>query len=247
MASYKRFADYYDRLMAEDFNYSKIADYIENLFIHYNINPQLIADLACGTGNITIPMAKRGYEMIGVDSSVQMLEVARKKAANEGQDILFLNQSITKLDLYGTCDAFLCMIDGINYILSCKSLLNMFARIKRCFLNPGGIFIFDISSFYKLSEVVGNNTFIHDGDDIFYTWENKYHQSMQLSEMYLNFFVKEKMGYRRFCERHLQRAYTKEEIIMALKKAGFADIDCYDELSFLKPKENSRRIIFAAR
>ena len=247
MASYKRFADYYDRLMAEDINYSRIADYIENLFIHYDINPVLIADLACGTGNITIPMAQRGYDMIGVDSSVQMLEVARKKAAEKGQDILFLNQSNTRLDLYGTCDAFLCMIDGINYILSPKALLNMFTRIKECFINPGGIFIFDISSFYKLSEVVGNNTFIHDGDDIFYTWENKFHKDKCISEMYLNFFVKEKKGYRRFCERHLQRAYTKEEIIGALKKAGFADIDCYDGLSFQKPEENSRRIIFAVR
>lgn len=245
--SYKHFADYYDRLMTEDINYSRIADYIENLFDRYDINPKLIADLACGTGNVTIPMSERGYEMIGVDNSIQMLEVARKKATEKNLDILFLNQDIAKLDLFGTCDAFLCMIDGVNYILQPKSLCNMFKRIKTCFLNPGGIFVFDISSFYKLSEFVGNNTFIHDGDDIFYAWENKYHPNMQISEMYLNFFVKEKKGYRRFCERHFQKAYKTEEIIKALKKAGFADVDCYDGLAFSKPKKDSKRVIFAAR
>lgn len=247
MSSYNQFAKYYDILMTEDIDYSRIADYIENLFIHYDLNPELVADLACGTGGITIPMAERGYEMIAVDKSVQMLDTAREKAYERKLDILFLNQNITKLDLYGTCDAFLCMIDGINYILSPKALLNMFTRIKRCFINPGGIFIFDISSYNKLSEKIGNNIFIHDGDDIFYSWENKFYKDKNLSDMYLNFFIKEKNGYRRFCERHLQRAYKKEEIINALKKAGFTDIDCYDNMSFSPPNEKSQRIVFAAK
>ena len=114
MGSYENFADLYDCLMKKDFDYEKIADYIENLFIELEISPELVCDLACGTGNITIPMAKRGYDMIGVDKSVRMLDIAKNKANDENLDILFLNQSITKLDLYGTCDAFLCMVDGIN-------------------------------------------------------------------------------------------------------------------------------------
>lgn len=247
MGSYNYFAKYYDKLMKEDISYDKIADFIENIFIQYNVNPLLIADLACGTGNITIPMAKRGYDMIAVDNSVQMLDIARKKAINENLDILFLNQSITKLDLYGTCDAFLSMIDGINYVLSPKALVNMFKKIKRCFINPNGLFIFDISSFYKLTEIVGNNTFIYDTEDIFYTWENKYYEDKSLVEMYLNFFVRNNMGYKRFCERHLQRAYTKKEIIFALKKAGFTDIKTYDGFSFDKDKSDSQRIVFVAR
>ena len=109
MSSYSEFATYYDRLMNEDINYNHIADFIENIFIQHNISPELVCDLACGTGNITIPMAKRGYEMIAVDKSFQMLDEARKKAANENLDILFLNQNISKLDLFGTCDAFLCI------------------------------------------------------------------------------------------------------------------------------------------
>lgn len=248
MNSYTNFAGYYDRLMTEDINYEQIADFIENIFTEYDIEPQLVADLACGTGNITIPMAKRGYEMIGVDKSVEMLEVARDKASGENQDILFLNQSITKLDLFGTCDAFLCMIDGVNYIINPKSLENMFKKISTCFINPNGVFIFDISSFYKLSKTISNNTFIHDGDDIFYSWENKYYNKKHLSEMYLNFFVKEgNKGYKRFCERHLQRAYTEDEIKKALKKAGFSDIKTYDGFNLKKPTAKSERITFACR
>ena len=247
MNSYKNFANYYDRLMREDVEYEKIADFIENIFTEYDIEPNLICDLACGTGNITIPMSKRGYEMIGIDKSVEMLEVARNKASSENCDILFLNQSITKLDLFGTCDAFLCMIDGVNYILNPHSFENMLNKINTCFINPDGLFIFDISSFNKLSKTIGNNTFIHDGDDIFYSWENKYYDNKHLIKMYLNFFVKDKKGYRRFCERHIQRAYTENEIKDALKRAGFTDIKTYDGFNFKKPTKNSQRITFVCR
>lgn len=247
MSSYSEFANYYDRLMHKDVDYNRIADFIENIFTYFDVYPELVCDLACGTGNVTLPMAKRGYEMIGVDNSVSMLNIARKKAADENQNILFLNQSITRLDLYGTCDAFLCMIDGINYVLSPQLLADAFSRIKRCFLNPGGVLIFDISSYYKLSKTVGTNTFIHDGDDIFYAWENKFYEKKKLSEMYLNFFVKGKSGYKRFCEHQLQRAYSDGEIKKALKKAGFTDIEAYDGFTLKKPSEGSKRIVFAAR
>ena len=247
MNSYTNFSDYYDMLMKRDINYENIADFIENIFTEYDLNPGLVCDLACGTGNVTIPLAKRGYEMIAVDKSVSMLDIARQKCAKENLDILFLNQNIAKLDLFGDCDAFLCMIDGINYILNPKSMENLFWRIKNCFLANDGIFIFDISSHYKLSEYIGNNTFIHDGDDIFYSWENKYRKSLSISDMYLNFFIKKDKTYKRFCERHLQKAYTEEEIKKALKKAGFTDIKTYDSFSFSPVKADSHRIVFVAR
>ncbi|MBQ3037871.1 MAG: methyltransferase domain-containing protein [Clostridia bacterium] len=247
MNSYTNFAKYYDILMHKDISYSKICDFIENIFILKDLNPNLICDLACGTGNVSIPLAKRGYELISVDKSIDMLNIAREKAQKDNLDILFLNQSITRLDLFGTCDAFLCMIDGINYILNPSSLIYAFKRIKDCFLNPGGILIFDISSYYKLSSVIGNNTFIHDTDEIFYAWENRFLNNKQLSDMYLNFFIKKKNGYSRFCERHLQRAYTSDEIKIALKKAGFTDIDTYNGFSFTDVNEKTERIVFCAR
>ena len=247
MSSYTEFALFYDRLMREDINYQHIADHIENLFAYYDISPSLICDLACGTGNITLEMAKRGYEMIGVDKSVQMLEIAQTKARKSGADILFLNQNITKLDLFGTCDAFLSVIDGINYILSPKALIDMLTRIKNCFINPDGLFIFDISSEYKLERIIADNTFIYDKDDIFYTWENRYLKEKKISDMYLNFFVKDKKRYRRFCERHLQRAYSEEEIKAAFIKSGFSDIRTFDGYSFEKPTPKSERIVFSAK
>ena len=160
MSSYMKFAEIYDTLMKEDIDYNKWVNYIESIFSHYGKNPKIVCDLACGTGNFTIPLSKLGYDMIGVDKSVEMLNIARSKSQNEGKNIMFLNQSISKLDLYGGCDAFLCMIDGFNYILSPKALFNALKRIKDCFLEPDGSLIFDISSPYKLKKYLGNNSFI---------------------------------------------------------------------------------------
>lgn len=248
MSSYNSFSLYYDRLMNVDFDYGKITDYIENLLDMYKPDAKLLCEIACGTGNITIPLSERGYDMIASDKSSDMLNIAKKKAAAKNQEsILFLNQDMTKPDLYGTVDAFLCFVDGINYCISSYSLFNMLKKIKTCFLEPDGVFLFDISSEYKLKNIIGNNTFIHDGDDIFYTWENRFIKSKNLSDMYLNFFINRKGGhYTRFSERHLQRAYSTEEILRMLKCAGFKNTDIYDGFTFDKPHKNSERIVFAA-
>lgn len=245
MNSYSNMAQVYDKLMHRDINYEEWADYIENLFDRYDINPQLVCDLACGTGNMTIPLARRGYDMTGVDISEEMLNIARDKS--EGLDILFLNQNITDLDLYGTMGAFICMIDGLNYILPPKSLLKLFVRIKTCFIDDGGLFIFDISTEYKLKNVIGSNTFIHCGKEIFYSWQNRYFEKKRLSDMFLTFFVKDGRGYSRFEERHLQRAHGGKELIWLLKEAGFKTVDTYDALTFNKPQNDSERIVFVCR
>ena len=251
MTSYNDFAYIYDKLMHCDVNYERIADYIENIFIRYDISPSLVCDLACGTGNVTIPLARRGYDMTGIDISEDMLNVAREKS--EGLDILYLNQDIASINMYGTMGAFLCMIDGINYIITPKSLLNLFTRLKTCFMDPDALFIFDISSRYKLSSVIGNNTFIHSEKDIFYSWQNTYYEKNNLCDMLLNFFVsgkkgkKGKKGYERFEERHIQRAYSVKELTYLLKRAGFSMIDTYEALTFDKPKPDSERIVFVCR
>ena len=247
MNSYTKFARLYDSLMNRDVDYEKWADYIENLFDKYDKNPNLVCDLACGTGNFTLPMSKRGYEMIGVDRSFDMLSIARDKANDMGLDAMFLEQDLKNLDLFGSCDAFLCMIDGFNYILNPNSLFRIAKRIKTCFLEPDGIFIFDLSSEYKLKTYIGNNTFIHDGDEVFYAWENKFYENTKMCEMYLNFFVKEKQRYHRFGERHLQHAYSEKEIKKIFLAAGFSKVDAYSPLSFDKPKPEDMRIVFVAQ
>lgn len=245
MNSYSEFAYIYDTLMHKDVDYEKWADYIENIFTMYDVNPNLVCDLACGTGNITIPLSKRGYDMTGVDISSDMLNIAREKA--DGLDILFLNQSLTDLDLFGTMGAFLCMIDGLNYILPPKSLLKLFTRIKTCFIDDGGLFIFDISTEHKLKNVIGSNTFIHSDKNIFYTWQNRFVDKTKLSDMFLTFFVKDGDKYSRFEERHIQRAHSVSELTLLLKKAGFKTVDTYDELTFDAPKKDSERIVFVCR
>ena len=248
MNSYGEFANVYDTLMNKDIKYNRIADYIENLFDYYDMNPEIVCELACGTGNITIPLAMRGYDMIGVDRSFQMLDEARTKASKLGKNILFLNQDMAHLDLYGSAGAFICMIDGMNYILVPSQIEQLFYKVKNCFLDTGGIFIFDISTRHKLKNVLGSNTFIHDDDKIFYTWENKYFDKCNICRMDLTFFKKQKNDkYIRFDEVHLQRAHSVKEITWALKKAGFTQIDTYGAFTFNSPSTDEQRIVFAAR
>ena len=125
---YNDFAYLYDSLIKQDIDYEKLCDYIEDIFKRYNKSPSLVCDLACGTGNVTLPMSRRGYDMIGVDISENMLNVARQKSENDKNDILYICQDLKKLDLFGTCDAFLCMTDGFNYITSLKALKNIFKK-----------------------------------------------------------------------------------------------------------------------
>lgn len=243
--SYAGFSELYDRLIAEDINYGRLCDFIENIFIQRGINPTLVADLACGTGGITIPLSARGYEMIGIDRSAQMLALAQGKPGAE--NILFLNQDITALDLYGTVGAAVCMTDGFNYILSDRALYNTLVRLRTCFLDRGAVLIFDVSSEYKLKNTLGNKTYIYDSDEVFYAWENRYFDKKQLCDITINFFKKEAGGWRRITERQLQRARSTERIKKMLSAAGFTAIECYSSDSFAPEADTSPRLWFAAQ
>lgn len=242
MNSYMQFACIYDRLMREDIDYEKWADYIESIFEKYGADVKSIYDLACGTGNITAALAARGYDMTGIDISEDMLSVASSKNCGA----IFACQNIADLQVPRKADAATCMIDGVNYIISPKSLYSAFCRIREA-VNDGGVFIFDISTRYKLETVIGENTFVHSDEDIFYVWQNHYIKRRELSDMFLTFFVKEKSGYRRFEERHLQRAYTEEEIRFLLNKAGFKNTESFRELTFEQPSKDTQRIVFVCK
>ncbi len=244
MKSYNNFAYIYDSLMKPDVDYEQYADYIENLFYFYDKNPNLAADLACGTGNLTIPLSNRGYDMTGVDISEDMLTAAREK--DSAGNILWLCQDLAQIDLFGTMDAFICGIDGINYITIPKNLEHFFRRLHDFFINPDGIFIFDISSRSKLEHTLADNTFIYSTDQIFYSWQNRMIKN-HLCDMYLNFFVKNEDGsYKRFEERHLQRAWSRDELVWLLKKCGFSRVDTYSFMSFNPASDSDERIVFAA-
>ena len=239
---YNDFAEVYDRL--QDADYEQFADYYEEVFKSLGKQPKLVLDLACGTGNITIPMAKRGYDMIGLDLSCEMLNIARDKAAEEGLDILFLNQDMTEMELYGTVDAIVCALDGINYITDPEDLKKVFRLVKN-YLNPDGIMIFDINTEYKLRKVLGNNTFVYEDEDIYYVWQNEFSEETKICEFYLNFFCPQPDGsYERFDEIQEERAYSAEELTDIIKGSGLKVQGIYKPFSFSTPETTDERIFF---
>ena len=143
-------------------------------------------------------------------------------------------------------DAVLCMIDGINYILLPEALQKTFKNVRNC-LSDGGIFIFDISTEYKLRNIIGNNTFIHSEYDVFYSWQNEYHEKHNISDMLLSFFVREADNYARFEENHRQRGWTAPQIRTLLRRVGFNEIFVYDELTTEVPHPDSERIVFVCK
>lgn len=241
-AQYRDFAYVYDKLMNEDIDYDKWCDYIENLFSIHSVSPDTLCELACGTGNITYRMKQRGYKITGTDISEDMLSCASQKVGFNN----LICCDMSRLKLRNKYDAFLCMIDGINYIITPKAVINTFSNVKK-HLNMGGVFIFDISSRYKLKEIIGNETFIHSEFDLFYSWQNQYYEKYNISDMLLNFFIRYKDSYKRFEERHIQRGWSAREIVKMLKIAGFSEIAVYDELSFTKPNDKSQRIVFVCK
>lgn len=239
---YMDFAKIYDRLICEDIDYGAIADFVQKCFEKMGAKPELMLDLACGTGTLTGVFAERGYDMLGADLSVEMLSVAREKNA----DILFLCQDMRELELYGTVDAVVCMTDSLNYITEYEDLCRVFELVRN-YLNPDAPFIFDMNSHYKLSKIISDNIFTYDDDDVYYTWENEYDEQCRCADFYLTFFIKENELYRRFDEHHTQKAYTSDEVVRALRGAGFSQIGIYDGYSFSEAREDSERLVYAVR
>ena len=243
MESYTDFAYIYDKLIDQD--YEKWADYIEEIFKTNDKKPSLVLDLGCGTGNITNILAKRGYDMIGIDISPDMLNVARDKAADGGQDVLYLCQDIREFELYGTVDAIICTLDVLNYITEPEDLKHVFSLVKN-YLNPDGIFIFDINTEYKLKNVLGNNTFIYEENGIFYTWENEYDKN--ISTQYLTFFAENEDGlYERFDETHVHRAYKTDEIKKMLLENGLSFEVDYKLFTFENSDETCEKKVMVSK
>lgn len=240
---YNRFAYLYDELI-NDVNYKEWLDYYFKIFQRYGLKPKLGLDLGCGTGNLTTLFADKGVEMTGIDLSEDMLMVAREKA--EGRDILYLNQDMCEFELYGTVDFIVSSLDCINYITDKRDLLKVM-KLANNYLNPGGLFIFDINTPYKLENITGNNTFILENDEVFCSWQNEFDKKRKVSDFYLTFFCKEGEKYQRFDEEHSQRAYSIEEIASVIENAGMKLLSVYDEMSFKKPTSKSERVFFVAQ
>lgn len=239
---YGRFAAVYDRLMA-DVDRGAWADYILGLLPPGKL---AIADAACGTGALTLSLAKAGHALTGLDASEEMLAIAGEKARLARLAIPFVRQRMEELSLHRKVDAIVSACDGVNYLAS-RGTADAFFRAARENLRPGGLLLFDISSRYKFSKILANNTFAQDEESAAYIWKNEYDEASRLIRMDVTFF--ERMGdgrYERFSETHVQRAYSQRELTNALARAGFCDIRVYEAFTRDEPRKESERLQYVA-
>ncbi len=243
--SYASFAQYYDSL-TQNVEYARRADYFCSLMEHLGHAPGLTLDLACGTGSLTVELAKRGIDVYGIDGSADMLSVARQKAAESGLDLLFLCQKMQKLDLYGTVDTVICALDSINHLTLEKDVQATFNRVS-LFMNPGGWFFFDANTVYKHRHVLANHIFLYDTDDVYCIWQNHYEEKNDRVGIQLDFFGREGSLYQRSGEHFYERAYPQELFLRMLEQAGFGEVHRFGDLRFEEPIEQEERVVFAAR
>lgn len=245
MSRYGSFAEYYDSLTS-NVDYRKTAEYVSDILNENGINKGILLDLACGTGTMSLIMAQKGYDVIGVDNSPEMLGEAREKALEAGEDILFLCQDMCSIDLYGTVDCTICLLDSLNHLESKEELLEAFKRVS-LFTVPGGLLVFDVNTEYKHKYVLGDNTFVYDNDDVYCVWQNEYDDESKTVEIFLDFFQEENGLYRRSSEYFSERAFSDSDIKKLLSEAGFSDIKVYGELKKTAPSDTEERVFYVAR
>ena len=245
MKAYSGFAEVYDLFM-DNVPYESWSEYIAGILRDYGAESGILLDLGCGTGKMTRLLAKAGYDMIGIDSSEEMLGIAAAQET-EGSGILYLNQDMRDFELYGTVRAVISVCDSINYITEEEDLLAVF-RLVNNYLDPGGIFLFDLNTLYKYREILGNATICENREEGSFIGENYYEEESQINEYDMTFFVKEEDGrYRRYKETHCQRGYAPETIQDLIRQSGMEFVACYGENTRRPPKKEDERIYIIAR
>lgn len=245
MADYDAFSRCYDRF-TEDVDYSFRVNRILQLFEKYDKKPTLLLDLACGTGNFSFPLASEGIDVIGVDCSEGMLAAAISKLEQGSTNPLFLNQYAEELELYGTVDGAICMLDSLNHITEYENFSKALERVS-LFLEKGRLFIFDMNTPYKHQEILGDNTFVREDETAFCVWQNEY-VSENTVDIFLDFFVENKNGsYERLSESFSEVAYTSEQIMKALDVAGLELVAALDDMTDNAPTNTTERITYIVR
>ena len=246
MEAYTSFAEVYDTFM-DNVPYEEWADYLEERLKEYGVKDGLVLDLGCGTGSMTELLAEKGYDMIGVDNSEDMLEIAMEKRIESGHDILYLLQNMQEFELYGTVKAVVSVCDSVNYITEKAELEEVF-RLVNNYLDPQGIFIFDFNTEYKYREILGNQVIAEDREECSFIWENYYDHTSMINEYELTLFVQEEDDlYRKYQESHFQKAYTLRDIRSMIEASGLKFVTAYDAYTQKAPMHNSERITVIAR
>ncbi len=247
MDSYTSFAKVYDTFM-DNVPYEEWCGYLQELLLEYQIDSGIVLDLGCGTGSVTERLAANGYDMIGVDYSAEMLDIAMQKSSKEEYGILYLLQDMREFELYGTVNAVVSLCDSMNYITDEKELLQVFELVNN-YLDPGGIFIFDLNTEYKYRELLGEQTIAESRDDCSFIWDNYYDNEEMINEYELTLFVQEKDSklYEKYQEYHYQKAYKLERVKALLEEAGLEFLVMYEAMTREEPNETSERVYVVAR
>lgn len=246
MEAYTSFAEVYDRFM-DNIPYKDWCEYVTGLLDEYGIRDGLILDIGCGTGSFTELLADQGYDMIGIDNSGDMLQIAMEKRVRSGKDILYLMQDMREFELYGTVRAVVSICDSMNYILEYDEMAEVF-RLVNNYLDPGGIFIFDLNTMYKYETLMGDSTIAEDREECSFIWDNHYDKETRINEYGLSLFIREEENvYRKYTEAHYQRAYSLDEVTMAINQAGMDFLAAFDAFTKAPVKEDSERIYIIAR
>ena len=226
---YRILAPYYDEWNAE-IDYGRWADAIVEIFNReFPGKVESVLDLGCGTGSMTIALAERGYDMIGLDRSSEMLSVARERAfeAGCGESSLWLGQDMTSFELYGTVEAVVSCLDSINHLTDRKALLSCLSLVRN-YLVPNGLFIFDLNSQMKFEKLYGDASYVFEAPGVFCTWQNSYHPKSKLCHFDITLFEEQDDGsYLRYDERQTERMYTIRAIKKLLADRGFELLGAY--------------------
>ena len=244
--AYGAIAAYYDRLNT-DIDYTTWADFICSFFAENKTPVKLILDMACGTGSMTIELARRGYHMIGADISSDMLAEAGRRSESAGLDILFIRQDMRGIELHGTVDAVTCCLDGINYLTDTASLKACFSGVKR-YLSPCGLFIFDVNTPYKFENIYGDLDYILEDDGVLCAWQNFYNKRNGICRFEISLFAEGKDGrYTRFDEIQKERCLTMKLIKNTLKECGLTTDGVYGGYNRAPAADTDERWYFVAR
>ena len=244
--SYGVFSAFYDEFM-QDVPYEALQETICSLLARYGVGRGLLLDLACGTGTLSLALSEAGYDVIGVDGSEDMLMEAQQKAMEAGKTFLLLCQDMRELDLYGTIDAAVCTLDSLNHLPNAAAVQAALSRVS-LFLNPNGLFIFDVNTLYKHQKVLGNNTFIYETEDVFCSWQNTLLDDNATVSMDLDFFIEtEDECYARETEQITETAYSLSQWEAMLQAAGFELLEVRDGYTENAPTDKTERYLFVCR
>lgn len=246
MSGYAEFSGVYD-VLTQNVDYPQRADYIADLLSRNGVTGGILLDLACGTGTLSVEMAKKGFEVIGVDASGEMLSIAMNNAYEAEQNILFLCQQMQNLDLYGTINCAICTLDSINHLTEKQDVQAAFDKVS-LFMEKDGIFVFDVNTPYKHREILADNSFVYEADGVYCVWQNTLDPETDTVTIDLDIFEEiEPDVYERTQESFCERAYGINELEAMLAKAGFETVAVYDELTYSAPQKNSQRVFITAR